>query len=323
MWQSLQKMPFISFSPLLNKSEANNLFLHAWMYYQELEKDLVVFYNEIRYKQNVTYEHFRKNDLPLEYYCLTGLLSDTSNRGLKTIINDIHFDGQLWILHKPDAVLRDYHYKHSKTFTVIIYFTNAWLESYMQANPEHNESLRYFIASDNKSIGQTFENNELGLSFLNKAAHLMKQSPTPEREIELRSYVIDLMHFFKFDCLRHIKHQEFMALDNADLLQIMEVEKILMDNLNGTFPGIGSMAKQIGLSETKLKTNFKKVYSQSVFQYYRQKQMEQAKELLIQESSSIKNIGRMLGYENASKFSTAFKKHHGILPSEIKESEEE
>src|SRR5690242_18818030 len=72
MWQSLQKMPFISFSPLLNKSEANNPFLHALMYYQELEKDLVVFYNEINYKQNVTYEHYRKNDLPLEYYCLTG-----------------------------------------------------------------------------------------------------------------------------------------------------------------------------------------------------------------------------------------------------------
>jgi AraC-like DNA-binding protein len=82
------------------------------------------------------------------------------------------------------------------------------------------------------------------------------------------------------------------------------------------FPGIDKIAKEIGLSPTKLKSDFKIVYKQSLFQYYRDKQLVFAQELLIGNKGKIKDIAAVFGYENAGKFSTAFKKRFGLLPSE-------
>lgn len=318
MWESLQKMPFIRFSRLLNMSESNTPFLHAKMYFQELEKDLVVFYNEIYYKKNVSFEHYRKKDLPLEYYCLTGFLSDTSEKKLKTIVNDIHFHGQLWILHKPDAILRDYHFKNSHTKTIILYFTQEWLERYMQSYPEGNEKLQYFIKSANQSVGRTYDQTEKGTALLDEAGRLMKQKISPGRVHDMEEYVYEVMAFFKYNALEYIEGANYMALNNVDLLKIIEAERLLVENLTNPFPGISAVSSQIGLSETKLKSDFKQLYKTSLFQYFREKQMEKAKEMLMQNPASIKNIATLFGYENKSKFSTAFKNHHGILPSEVK-----
>lgn len=318
MWQSLQKMPFIKFSPSLNKSESNTPFLHAQMYYHELEKDLVVFYNEIDYKKNVTFDHHKAKDISLEYFCLTGFLSDSTGNQPKTIVNDIHFHGQLWILHKPEALIPHYHFQHSKTKTIILYFTKDWLIKYLQSYPNGNEKLLYFIDSNHQSLGQDYEHNPTGKLLLDKAVGLMNQPLGPERQKLLEQYALEIMHFFKSDCLEFIKSEDFINLDNVDLLKVIKAEQTLTACIMDSFPGISAIAKTVGLSETKLKSNFKVVYKMSIFQYFRHKQMEHAKAILLQESSSIKNIAQKMGYENASKFSTAFKKHHGILPSELK-----
>ena len=46
--------------------------------------------------------------------------------------------------------------------------------------------------------------------------------------------------------------------------------------------------------------------------------MEQAKKLLKETDKSILHISNEIGYENPSKFSRAFKKYYGILPSKYK-----
>ncbi len=83
------------------------------------------------------------------------------------------------------------------------------------------------------------------------------------------------------------------------------------------FPGIETIATEIGMSATKLKANFKQYYGQTMFDYYNTKQLNFAKQLLEQHANSIKEIAHMLGYVNASKFSSAFKKHFGMLPSDF------
>lgn len=59
------------------------------------------------------------------------------------------------------------------------------------------------------------------------------------------------------------------------------------------------------------------MYGKPVFQYFQEKQMHLAKELIHENQMLIKEISYKFGYENTSKFSAAFKKHHGILPSEV------
>ena len=62
---------------------------------------------------------------------------------------------------------------------------------------------------------------------------------------------------------------------------------------------------------------FKKVYGNSMLQYYQEKQMILAFSLLKNKGNSVKDIAQTLGYSNASNFTIAFKKVHNILPSEI------
>lgn len=319
MWLSLQKMPFIKFNATRNISESNTPFLHAKMYYEELAQNLVVFYNEIAYKKNVTFEHHKANAVANEYYCLTGMLSQNKDDRFKTIVKDIHFHGQLWILHKPEAVIPHYHFKDSITKSIIIYFTKEWLITYLRKNPDANEKLQFFIDSEHQSLGRDYETNPTGMALLDKATDLMNRMPGPERTQQLSKFVNELMDYFKSDCLEFVQNKDYVSLGNVDLLNIIKAEKLITDNLMQGFPGISYLAKKVGLSETKLKSNFKAVYKVSAFQYYRQKQMEKAKEMLEQDNVSIKTVASLFGYENASKFSAAFKNHHGSLPSELKD----
>lgn len=47
MWQIIRKMSFIKFNSFLNMAESDN----AYLYYQELEEELVMFYTQIDYKK--------------------------------------------------------------------------------------------------------------------------------------------------------------------------------------------------------------------------------------------------------------------------------
>jgi AraC-like DNA-binding protein len=91
----------------------------------------------------------------------------------------------------------------------------------------------------------------------------------------------------------------------------------LMNNLTEGFPGIELIARQVNMSESKLKTIFKGVYGQSMFQYFKEKQMILALQLLKNPEAQIKNIAASLSYESPGKFTVAFKKYHQILPSEV------
>jgi AraC-like DNA-binding protein len=98
--------------------------------------------------------------------------------------------------------------------------------------------------------------------------------------------------------------------------KVFKAEKILMDNIDGDFPGIDFIAKETGLSPTKLKKDFKVVFGTSVLKYFREKQMLIAKDLLHNEDVLVKELAHKFGYENAGKFSIVYKKYFRILPSQ-------
>lgn len=88
-----------------------------------------------------------------------------------------------------------------------------------------------------------------------------------------------------------------------------------MDNLLSSFPGIEAIAEKIAVSPTKLKSDFKTLHNQTLYQYYSYHQMQFANILIAKNQLAIKEVAKILGYSNAGKFSAAFKKHFGIEPS--------
>jgi AraC-like DNA-binding protein len=81
---------------------------------------------------------------------------------------------------------------------------------------------------------------------------------------------------------------------------------------------INKLAKDFGISPTSLKKYFKGVYGQSISVYLRNKRMNKAAKYLEKSHRQIADIATLIGYENASKFSAAFRVAKGESPLEYR-----
>jgi len=85
-------------------------------------------------------------------------------------------------------------------------------------------------------------------------------------------------------------------------------------------PVLGSLARQLGISETRLKSGFKSMNGITVMQYCINKRIEAARLLLKENRHSISEIGDIVGYEDPSAFSRAFRRQCGYTPKEWRRS---
>ncbi len=81
-------------------------------------------------------------------------------------------------------------------------------------------------------------------------------------------------------------------------------------------PHIEEICEDTGLTESQFKRTFKKIFGYGPYKHYLNYRMQRAKELLLTGRYTISEVSFMLGYENLKKFSKAFKKSLGMLPSQ-------
>ncbi|NEP58619.1 MAG: helix-turn-helix transcriptional regulator [Symploca sp. SIO2G7] len=104
-------------------------------------------------------------------------------------------------------------------------------------------------------------------------------------------------------------------LKTADIERIYYASSILRHNLEHP-PSLIELAKQVGLNDYKLKQGFHQVFGTTVFGYLRAYRMEQARQWLVTQQMNVSEAAHAVGYVNVSRFSSAFKRQFGILPSD-------
>ena len=134
--------------------------------------------------------------------------------------------------------------------------------------------------------------------------------------LELKSNVFQLLSAF----INELRESSDKAtiLNPKDEAKILKAEQLLKAAIRDGFPTINVLAKEVGLSETKLKADFKALYGDTLFQYFSKAQMDLAEELIKTTDDPISQIAYSLGYGNAGKFSSAFKKVKHLSPSQIR-----
>lgn len=75
-----------------------------------------------------------------------------------------------------------------------------------------------------------------------------------------------------------------------------------------------SLARNVGTNETKLSQAFRVVFGMTVFEYVRNRRMEEARRLLRRCEMSVTEIAFEVGYEHSCNFSVAYKRHFGVTP---------
>lgn len=102
-----------------------------------------------------------------------------------------------------------------------------------------------------------------------------------------------------------------------EIKRMVQIEAILAKDVKVPPPSVPELARIAMMSETKLKTLFKKTYRYSLYDYYQKNRMLKAKQLIASRKYSVKEVGNHLGFKNLSNFTIAFKKEFNKLPSEM------
>ena len=111
---------------------------------------------------------------------------------------------------------------------------------------------------------------------------------------------------------------EAYAIKDVHFEKIMEAENILLAHLQKNLPSLEQIARSVALSESTFKRHFKAIFGKSIYEYYLEKKMDLAKQMMIENSLNVNDIAEKLGYEKVSNFIEIFKKHHGYSPGVLK-----
>ncbi|MBS1645986.1 MAG: helix-turn-helix transcriptional regulator [Bacteroidetes bacterium] len=322
MVASMQKLPFVKHDKKLQLLQSNTPFLKGGFYYQKIEEGLFLLYSTVYYKANVAYNMIYDEQMPNDYYMIS--LNLTANR--KTVYKlldkrELSLPQYSWTFLKPRQIFGDVNTKGSDCRYISFYFSKQWLD----ANLMHHDVFVKNKLSDFVLSKNTFIMQPLAPKHINNEFSVFENLVRVDREkskvdmLSLKSHTFNLFNTLFNLHLNEDFEENTEQIEKTDLITMRKVEKELMKSIDGKFPGIAVLAGCHDISESKLKKDFKRTFGQPVFQYFQQKQMQLAKELLSQDSNLyVKEIAHKLGYENVGKFSAAFKKHYGFLPSKAK-----
>jgi YesN/AraC family two-component response regulator len=109
--------------------------------------------------------------------------------------------------------------------------------------------------------------------------------------------------------------------------QLMErIMKALNRNLSDSDFNVEMLTQEVGISRAQLHRKMKEMTGLSTSEFIRNIRLEQAARLLKEQKINVTQVAYTVGFSNLAHFSTIFRKHFGIAPSEyamrIEEEEE-
>lgn len=125
--------------------------------------------------------------------------------------------------------------------------------------------------------------------------------------------ILLLLRDIPFD--RSIRESKYYSKKEIDKIQ--EIHDDVIHNLDKKIT-LNELSNRYNIGLTSLKNCFKEVYGKPYYAYLKCYKMHKAVHYLQDSNLSISEIGLMLGYENASKFISAFKDIVGYTPREYK-----
>ncbi len=110
--------------------------------------------------------------------------------------------------------------------------------------------------------------------------------------------------------------QKHLLVDGSHMLP----EKICgyLDSHVFSVTALGELAEKFNYNYGYLSEIFKKTTSKTLGEYFRQRKMETAKTLVMENEKKINEIAEMLNYSSAFAFSKAFKSYFGVSPKAMR-----
>ena len=270
-----------------------------------LEEGLIMVLTEI--KSNLSIADLELN-IPPDYLFLKLYLPDSH---LDTMVKyDLKYDQ----ITTPGVLLYNSHvklkslFKIRQRFKIVSFVLHAdWLKKTFHGDSIFSEHQLFDLP--------LFKFEHIKPAILQSALNLftLKIDEGPVN-LRMKAIAYDLLsHLFSaFDVKPNsnrsaLKHQ-------SDIEAVFRVREQLLDMEEMNYPTIDVLAKQAGMSASKLKTLFHSVFDMPIFEFYQYHRLGYARNLIEGRKLTIGEVGLKIGYNNLSKFSQAYKRQFGYLP---------
>jgi AraC-like DNA-binding protein len=106
-------------------------------------------------------------------------------------------------------------------------------------------------------------------------------------------------------------------IDPRDHKAIQKARLLLTHNLE-TPPSLSELANAVGMSVSKLKILFPRIWGMPPYEYLRKMRMHRAMELLCRDGMNVTEAAMAVGYSSISHFTKAFHREYAIYPSQVR-----
>jgi len=193
----------------------------------------------------------------------------------------------------------------------VLFIADFILKRYLSCNPKEPIDYLYQQTQNNHSLNLI---NKQPLDAL--TLYLIRRIKESDDKIMMRSIlgehrVIEfMMHRF---LLLDILDEE---IEEGELQIALRAKKHLLEHFVSP-PTIPKLAHICATNESKLKRSFKKVHKMTLYAYIQKLRLEKANILLIEQSLSVGEIAKKVGYQHQGNFSKLFFKTYGVYPKEL------
>lgn len=206
--------------------------------------------------------------------------------------------------------------KNSRIKTIEIHIPAKWLENKIEGK-EPKEML--FNGLKPNGIDIKFAFGHVNLKFFSQNITRNAARASSNSEIHGQAVYLLLEKYIHHlnEKLAQKANEQKTKIVKEEISRLIAVKDFLIKDLDTPPPSFSSLTSMAAMSGTSLKTKFKKMYGDNLFEFYQRQRMQKARVLLLSHHYSIKEIGLRMGYINLSNFSVAFKKEFGHLPSAL------
>jgi AraC-like DNA-binding protein len=270
----------------------------------------------LQFKKNVLMENLYDTNFPIDYHFIN-IHIKSQTIATKSMVNGLVLNDRVWSMFKAGHAITEYHFKNSNEKNITLFFTTKWFEKHKAKNKNFlNKRLDDFFNSPNTYMILPEESSEYENIFESMML-LADENQDNKNTKKIKQLSDEVLAKFASKLDTELVHENHFNLSDKDRKNIQRAEQFMDEHLLGDFPGIEKIAEKIGVSSAKLKKDFKSMHNLGVYQYYSAKQMQAAYQLLSQKKCNVKEVATLMGYENASKFSTVFKKKFNVSPSSL------
>ena len=189
-------------------------------------------------------------------------------------------------------------------------FDKDFFENTTEIDPRWNEDPTAFMDIRNKRLATMMQQIYTELENPAFGTELVIEAASTMILVEMARHVRDRQGILRID--------DGPVRGGLSPWQLRRIRDRIEASLELGYPGVGELSTLCGVSQFHLMRAFKVSTGMPVYKYITEERLKAARQLLLGETFSICEISERLGFSSPAYFSTAFRRHTGVTPSEFR-----